>query len=363
MPNAKSPRVTRFAFFRDLSMSMINLVYGRFFRKLHVPTISLASKSAIVTGANSGIGFQIALELAKRGATVYLACRNKSKAEAAVANIESQVPSSHGRVKGLSLDTSSLASVRAFAEHWRSRDPTDRRIDFLFHNAGISSAPSDGNFTIEGFPLLYATNFLGSYLLTYLLETYLARDARIILTSSTGQYGGSISSTFSLQKTTDKLEAGFHVPAAAVKNGKIASESSAYGNTKSMQVAFAKLLQEQLDSRALAAGKHDRRIVHSFTPGYTKTAIFEKTIGKSFRQDLLYRVLKGATALATDVSQGAATGLWLATTQDEAVIGEGNGGGYWDRMKRRISKADVMSPETLERLGIRWEADAGVEWR
>ena len=363
MSDAKYPRVTRFFFLRDVLMSMRNLVFGRFFRNLHVPIVSLTDKTAIVTGANSGIGFQIALELAKNGATVYLACRNTVKAEVAVSEIQAQVPSSVGRVKGLSLDTSSLASVRAFAEHWQSRGQNGGKIDLLFHNAGISSAPSTRDLTAEGLPLLYATNFLGSFLMTYLLEMFLACDARIILTSSTGQYSGSISSTFSLDKIVDKYEPGFHAPGAVFVDGNLTSESGAYGNTKFMQVAFTKLLQRYLDSEALAAGHQNRRAVHAFTPGYTRTPIFDKITMKGIREDLLFHILKASTVLATDVSQGAATGLWLGTTEDEAVAGKGNGGGYWDRMTRRISKADLMSPEFLERLWIRWEADAGVKWR
>ena len=69
------------------------------------------------------------------------------------------------------------------------------------------------------------------------------------------------------------------------------------------------------------------------------------------------------TVLAVDVSQGAATGVWLACTNDEAVGGQGMGGGYWYRMTRRLSNIDMMTKETVERFWVRWEADAGVQWR
>ena len=67
--------------------------------------------------------------------------------------------------------------------------------------------------------------------------------------------------------------------------------------------------------------------------------------------------------IAIDASQGAATGIWLACSNDDAVIGKGSGGGYWDRMSRRASNVDVMSRDQKDRFWVRWEADAGVQWR
>lgn len=119
------------------------------------------SQISIVTGGNSGIGFQIALELARRGATVRLACRNASKADIAVSQITNQIPESRGRVEAHTLDTSSLVSVRAFAKEWKARGG---RIDILMHNAGVVSVPRGQIlFTPDEFPLLYATNFLGPF--------------------------------------------------------------------------------------------------------------------------------------------------------------------------------------------------------
>ena len=70
-----------------------------------------------------------------------------------------------------------------------------------------------------------------------------------------------------------------------------------------------------------------------------------------------------APALATDVSQGAATGVWLATTRDKVIAGVGIDGGYWESMTRRATMVDLMGTEMLERFWIRWEADAGISWR
>ena len=354
---------SRYEFYRDLALSQINLAFGRLYPNLKVPDADLGGKTAIITGGNSGIGLQIALELAKRGANVYLACRNASKAEDAVAEIASQVPSASGRVKPLSLDTSSLDSVRAFAQEWGRHADDSKTIDLLYHNAGTGSAPVGHEFTTDGFPFIYATNFLGSFLMTYLLEDHLAPDARIIFTSSTGQYSGTFLPDFSLERTETRTEPGFHVPPSAVKPGKETAGAAYYVNSKTMQVAFARLLHERFERKANEAGAKNRRLVHSFTPGFTMTPIFSKVTVRSILEDPAWWVLRVTTVLATHVGQGAATGVWLGVTQDEDVGGGGKGSGYWDRMSRMVSKVDIMDRETVERLWIRWEADAGVEWR
>ena len=353
--------VSRIYFFRDLLLSMLGLFCGRLLTTLEPPHLDLKGRVAIITGGNSGIGLQIALDLARQGATVYLACRNVFKAEEAVSQIVSKVPASDGRVKTLVLDTSSFTSVRAFAKTWESLNTT---IDLLFHNAGVGSEQAGQKFSADGFPIFYATNFLGSFLVTYLLESYLSSNARIILTSSVGQYASSFSSNFSLSSIKESSEPGYHVPAARIKAGKPIPDAVVYGQTKAMQVAFAKLLQNLFDRKAAELGIQSRRIAHAFSPGLTFTPLFSKTPEKTFLEDPAFWLLKLTNnTLSTDVSQGAATGVWLACTNDKAVIGEGMGGGYWDRMTRRASKVDMMSRETVERFWVRWEADAGVEWR
>ena len=338
-------------FLWDLLLGFLNLAIGRLLPRLHVPKTDLTNKVAIITGGNSGIGFQIALEFARRGATVYLACRNASKADNAVSEITNQIPESHGRVEAHTLDTSSLASIRAFAEEWKGD------IDILIHNAGVASVPEGQSlFTPDGFPLLYATNFLGPFFLTHLLERYLTPDARIISTTSTGQYGGDISARFALNSVTDRIESGFHTSRNPSLNDKVPADAEVYNNTKLMQVAFTRLLQQHFDHES---GQKNQRIVHCFTPGFTSTPMVDKLNIRSFKQDSIWWILQSTVIFATDPQQGAATGVWLATTKDE----EENGGGYWDRMTRRVSKIDITEPHIVQRLWVRWEADAGIEWR
>ncbi|MCJ1280614.1 hypothetical protein MMC21_008443 [Puttea exsequens] len=354
------PPASTIDFYRDLILSLVLLVVSRFLPTTKPPRVDLSGKTAIVTGANSGIGFQLALDLANQGATVHLACRNPSKAADAVSRIVSKIPGSKSRIQALSLDTSSFASVReaaAVVTSWNNP------IDILIHNAGIGTLIVGQEFTPEGLPTQYATNVLGSFLLTHLLETQLAANARIIFTSSTGNYSGDFSSTFSLKSVKNRLEPGFHVPPSTTEAHAAQMSSPAYNNTKAMQVAFAKLLQRHFDRQAASAGYTARKIAHAFTPGFTFTPIFSKVTAQSLWEDPIFWVLKTATVFATDVSVGAATGVWLATTEDEGVVGVGKGGGYWDRMTRRVARVDVLDGEAVERLWVRWEADAGIEWR
>ena len=356
-----SYNVSHFAISRDLLGVLITLPFGGLFPKLKLPTVDLTGKVAIVTGGNAGIGFAIALELARQGSTVYLACRTISKANEAVSQIESQVPASKGRVKSLILDTSSLDSVRAFVSNWET---LNAKIDILFHNAGIGAPPAGQAMSADGFPLVYATNFLGSFLLTHLLEPHLSPTARVILTSSSGQYRAVLSTDFSLRSIKNDVEPGFHVAKGSTDPQKAAATSNAYLQTKAMQVAFAKLLQNHFDRQAAEAGAKDRRIAHAYGPGLVVTTIFEKFSRASFLADPLFSILYPMMGfLGLDASQGAVTGVWLASTKDEAVVGEGMGGGYWDRMSRWLSSIDAFSKEDLERFWVRWEADAGVQWR
>lgn len=136
-----------------------------------------------------------------------------------------------------------------------------------------------------------------------------------------------------------------------------------------MQIAFAALLQNRFDRSAVtAAGGTDltqgRPTAHAFNPGFVRTAIFDESGGITFSAEPSYWLLKKIMpVVAVEAGQGAATGLWLASTEQESVVGVGKGGGYWDRMTRRLSSVDMMRKEDLERFWVRWEADAGIEWR
>jgi NAD(P)-dependent dehydrogenase (short-subunit alcohol dehydrogenase family) len=136
---------------------------------------------AVVTGANTGLGFETAQVLAARGAAVVLAVRDIEKGKQAAARIAGTAPSANVMVQ--SLDLTSLDSVRAAAGELRAMHP---RIDLLINNAGVMYPPKQT--TRDGFELQFGTNHLGHFALTgLLLEQMLpVPGSRVVTVSSIG---------------------------------------------------------------------------------------------------------------------------------------------------------------------------------
>ena len=134
---------------------------------------------AVVTGANTGLGFETARVLAARGASVVLAVRDTDKGKAAAARIAVTAPGADVTVQR--LDLASLDSVRAAAAELRARHP---RIDLLINNAGVMFTPQQA--TRDGFELQFGTNHLGHFALTgLLLEQMLpVPGSRVVTVSS-----------------------------------------------------------------------------------------------------------------------------------------------------------------------------------
>jgi NAD(P)-dependent dehydrogenase (short-subunit alcohol dehydrogenase family) len=142
---------------------------------------------AIVTGANTGIGYETARMLALRGAEVVLACRNREKAEAARARILAEQP--RGAVTVQPLDLSDLESVAAFAAAFSAKH---QRLDLLINNAGVMVPPHAR--TKQGYELQFGTNHIGHFALTAHLLPLLERTpgARIVVVSSAAQNFGRL---------------------------------------------------------------------------------------------------------------------------------------------------------------------------
>jgi NAD(P)-dependent dehydrogenase (short-subunit alcohol dehydrogenase family) len=144
-------------------------------------------KLALITGSNSGIGFEAARMLAERGATVVLACRGASKADEARAKILAVHPSAD--IVVMPLDLADLDSVREFAQSFTARFD---RLDRLINNAGVMMPPAST--TKQGFELQFGVNHLGHFALTGLLLDHLERTpgARVVNVSSQAHRGGRI---------------------------------------------------------------------------------------------------------------------------------------------------------------------------
>jgi retinol dehydrogenase-12 len=134
------------------------------------PTPDLTGKVVLITGANSGIGFETAIALAAMGATVVMAGRNAAKTAAAVTEVERRTGSTS--VRAGALDLASFASIRAFAAWFL--DEFDR-LDVLVNNAGL--VLDERRETVEGFEEMFGVNHLGHVLLTSLLQERLVESA------------------------------------------------------------------------------------------------------------------------------------------------------------------------------------------
>jgi NAD(P)-dependent dehydrogenase (short-subunit alcohol dehydrogenase family) len=141
----------------------------------------LAGKRAIVTGANSGIGYTTALELGRAGAAVVIGCRDETRGAAALERLRGEI--SDAKITLEALDLSSLASVRKFAERVRS---SHAHLDLLVNNAGVMAIP-ERTLTPDGFEVQFGTNHLGHFALTGLLfDRLLAAERPRVVTVSSG---------------------------------------------------------------------------------------------------------------------------------------------------------------------------------
>jgi NAD(P)-dependent dehydrogenase (short-subunit alcohol dehydrogenase family) len=201
-----------------------------------------SGRSAIVTGANSGLGLATARELARHGASVVLACRNTAKGEQALHEIE-RVASAEASIELASLDLASLASVRAFATDFSSAHD---HLDLLINNAGVMAPPRRE--TEDGFELQFGTNVLGHFALTGLLIGFMhgREDARVVTVSSNAHKMGKINF-------------------ADLQSERRYMRWSAYAQSKLGDLMFAL----ELDRRLRAAGSQIKSLAAH--PGYAAT--------------------------------------------------------------------------------------------
>lgn len=200
-----------------------------------------AGRIAVVTGSNTGIGFETAATLAAKNAAVVLACRDRQKADDAIRRIRARTPSA--RLELIELDLASLASVNRFAEAFR----TDHdRLDLLINNAGVMIPPFA--LTEDGFELQFGCNHLGHFALTGRLVDLLEATpgARVVNVASLAhRYGAMDFDNLNAEKGYDKLKS--------------------YGQSKLANLLFTFELQRRLEragSGLMATAAH---------PGWTGT--------------------------------------------------------------------------------------------
>ena len=236
-------------------------------------------RTAIVTGANSGLGLVTARELARHGASVVLACRNTAKGEEALRTIQAVAPDA--RLELAQLDLGDLQAVAAFAESFRS---SHDGLDLLLNNAGVMAPPRRE--TKDGFELQLGTNVLGHFALTgRLIGAMEGRaDARVVTLSSNAHKMGRIDFE-DLQS-----ERGY-------------KRWGAYGQSKLADLMFAL----ELDRRLRAAGSTITSVAAH--PGYAATNL------QTAAPPALDRIVMRASnlILAQSADMGALPVLYAAT--------------------------------------------------
>lgn len=248
----------------------------------------LDGKRIVVTGGNSGIGYDAAVELVKKGADVVLACRSMGKAEEARKKLLDTVGQDAApRVAVIALDLSDLASVRHFAgvlaEHWSDG------FDVLINNAGVMALPLAR--TKDGFEMQIGTNHLGHFALTGLLLKQLRPGARIINVSSMAHKAGKI--------RLDDLN---------WQNGY--SRFGAYAQSKLANLLFTFELQRKLK----AAGKDIISV--ACHPGYSSTNLGTAPTEKIPFGGALKDIANGLFAQPSEM--GALPTLYAAAAPDVA---------------------------------------------
>ncbi len=253
-----------------------------------------AGRIAIVTGANSGLGLETVLGLARRGAQVILACRDQARTEAAMAGIRGRLPAA--RIDFMPLDLASLASVAAFAEQARARLG---RLDLLVNNAGVMALPLRR--TADGFEMQVGTNHLGHFALTGRL---------LPLIEQTG--GGRIVTVASLAHRSGRIDLDDLNWERRPYN-----KWQAYGQAKLANLVFAIELQRRLErtgARTISTAAH---------PGFSATNLL--TAGPVMEKALFAKALMSLSGavLAQSAAKGAIPTLHAALAPGVA------GGSYW----------------------------------
>ncbi|HAM26578.1 MAG TPA: short chain dehydrogenase [Microbacteriaceae bacterium] len=290
----------------------------------------LAGTFAVITGANSGLGFGLAERFARAGAEVVLGVRNRQRGVDAIARIRAEVPKAQLSV--LDVDLSSLASVAAAGKRLTT---FGRPIDFLLNNAGIMMPPNRV-VTVDGLELQFASNHLGHFALTAHLLPLLraAESARVLSLSSVLARSGRL--------TWNDLQGERHY-----------RPRRAYGLSKLATLMFAR----ELNRRSVEGGWGIRSTAAHPGATITNLQVTGPTLGGSGSKALqsLNEASHGIRWLWQEVPQGILPALFASTSPDSVGGGYYGPGGF-------AELTGAPAPARVPRRA-RDDADAARLWR
>ncbi|KAM5273937.1 retinol dehydrogenase 12 [Ctenodactylus gundi] len=282
--------------------------------------VQLPGKVVVITGANTGIGKETARELARRGARVYIACRDVLKGESAASEIRADTKNSQVLVR--KLDLSDTKSIRTFAEGFLAEE---KQLHILINNAGVMLCPYSK--TVDGFETHIGVNHLGHFLLTYLLLERLKESApaRVVNLSSVAHHGGKIR---------------FH----DLHGEKYYCGGFAYCHSKLANLLFTRELAKRLQGTGVTT--------YAVHPGVVSSQL----VRHSFLLCLFWRLF---SFFVKSTWEGAQTTLHCALAEGLEPLS----GKYFSDCKRTWVSPRARNKKTAERLwnvscellGIQWE--------
>jgi NAD(P)-dependent dehydrogenase (short-subunit alcohol dehydrogenase family) len=247
---------------------------------------SMKGKRVIITGPTSGVGKEIALQLAELGAEIILACRDVKRGNQVASQITRRNGSSKVVVMG--IDTSSQESIREFAREFRRRY---RRLDVLINNAGGNRGRLPKVNSVDGIELTFATNVLGYFLLIQELLPLLKKSASARIVNVASQYAGDLDLD-DLQFERRQFESG-----------------KAYAQSKACDRMLTWALARRLKGSGVTA--------NAMTPGL----ITETELYRNSPPELVQRLTQYSGGRTS--AQGADTAVWLASAPElEGVTGK-----------------------------------------
>ncbi|XP_060799939.1 dehydrogenase/reductase SDR family member 13b.1 [Neoarius graeffei] len=270
----------------------------------------LHGKTVIITGSNTGIGRETAVDLARRGARVILACRSIVRAEAALAIVKRESQSNN--VVVMQLDLASQKSVRSFAETFLK---TEKRLDILINNAGVYMHGT----TEDGLGLMFGVNHIGHFLLTNLLLDRLQEcgPSRIVTVSSMCHNFGNLD--FNLLSTHKEFG----------KGNSIIDGFRIYSNSKLCNVLFTHELAKRLQGTpvtcySLHPGAINSELARNLQPGFKKVlkfigALFFKDVEAGAQTTLYCALQEGIEGLSGQYFSNCEVKNVSAKAQDDAV--------------------------------------------